>query len=246
LKQSGKIDYALGLFEDLLRTNVIYDVGNDKDNKLFLVKYNCHRNIGLIYEEKKEYKLALKALHQAIILDDSDVYTLNKLGKIALELNSLMLSKWAFERCLELNPNHFSAKDCYLQCVCKMELIDEAYAFAFKSYAEDKHFERAARVLMEIRDRMRGCLDYYDGIYGEPDLKNCPFEQDDTKSVFPEYKEIGFMEESYAVLPDDFKIKEEDISWLSIGKLILKVHNHIIENNNVSYISLISINNLLI
>jgi hypothetical protein len=26
LKQNGKSDFALGLFEDLLRTNVIYDV----------------------------------------------------------------------------------------------------------------------------------------------------------------------------------------------------------------------------
>lgn len=164
LKQSGKNDFALDLFVDLLRTNVICDVPNDDmDNKLFSVKYNCYRNIGLIHEEKGDFKLALKYLVDAVNLDDSDVYTQCKVGKIALKQNNLMIAKISFEKCLERNLNHWGAKDGYLQTLCLMELIDAAYAFALKCYAEDRKYERAIRVLIEIRERFKGCLEYYDG-----------------------------------------------------------------------------------
>lgn len=136
---------------------------DDKDNKLFSVKYNCYRNIGLIYEEKKEYELALKFLVDAVNLDDSDVYTQLKVGKIALKLDKLMTAKRSFEKCLERNPNHCSAKDGYLETLCQMELIEAAYGFALKCYAEDRKYGRAIRVLKEIRERFKFSQEYYDG-----------------------------------------------------------------------------------
>jgi tetratricopeptide (TPR) repeat protein len=96
-------------------------------------------------------------------LDDSDIVTQFKIGKLALKLNDLLLSKTAFENCLEGNPNHWGAKDGYLQTLCLMEEIDAAYGFAFKCYKEDRKYDRAIRVLKEIRARMQGSLEFYDG-----------------------------------------------------------------------------------
>ncbi|XP_070506790.1 calcineurin-binding protein cabin-1-like [Chironomus tepperi] len=235
LKQHGKSDFALSLFEDLLRTNVIYDVPNDdKDNKLFSVKYNCYRNIGLIYEEKKEYELALKFLVDAINLDDTDVYTQLKVGKIALKLDKLMTAKRSFEKCLERNPNHCSAKDGYLETLCQMELIEAAYGFALKCYAEDRKYERAIRVLKEIRERFKFSREYYDGIYGyapefDPD---CKVFYDPQKSVFPTNRVPKFPVDTYTVVPDDMKIPEEEISWITFGKMIHKVYEYTIDNKH--------------
>ena len=53
--------------------------------------------------------------------------------------------------------------------------------------------------------------------------------------MFPPYKEIGFSEESYAVLDGDFKLQEDELSWVTFGKFILKVYDYILENNHVSY-----------
>lgn len=117
----------------------------------------------MIYEEKKEYQLALKFLFDAVNLDDTDVYTQLKVGKLALKLDKLMTAKAAFEKCLERNPNHWGAKDGYLETLCQMELIEAAYGFAFKCYAEDRKYERAIRVIKEIRKRFKGSLEFYDG-----------------------------------------------------------------------------------
>lgn len=136
---------------------------DDKENKLFSVKYNCYRNIGLIHEERGELKLALKHLVQAVELDQSDVYTQCKIGRLSLKLNNLLLAKIAFEKCLERNPNHCGAKDGLLETLCKMEDIDQAYGFALKCYEEDRKYGRAIRVLKEVRSRFKLSLEYYDG-----------------------------------------------------------------------------------
>ncbi|CRK90645.1 CLUMA_CG004346, isoform A [Clunio marinus] len=234
LKQNGKSDFALNLFQDLLRTQVLCDIpDNDKENKLFSVKYNCFRNIGLIYEERKEYLEALRHLVQAVELDDTDVYTQCKIGRISLKLNNLLLAKLAFEKCLERNPHHCGAKDGLLETLCLMEDIDQAYGYALKFFEDDRKYERAIRVLKEIRSRFKLSLEYYDGIYGrKPEFdENCQIKYDPASSVFPPPVEIGFTKENNATLTDDFKIPENNLNWITIGKLILRVFHHIEENN---------------
>ena len=100
---------------------------------------------------------------QAVELDDSDVFTQCKIGRLSLKLNNLLLAKIAFEKCLERNPNHSGAKDGLLQTLCKMEDIDQAYGFALKCYEQDRRYGRAIRVLKEIRGRFKMSLEYYDG-----------------------------------------------------------------------------------
>lgn len=192
--------------------------------------------MGLIHEEREEWKLALKNLVEAVNLDDGDVVTLCKVGRIAIKLKQLVLAKIAFDKCLQKNPNHWGAKDGYLQTLCLMEELDAAYGFAFKCYAEDRKYERAIRVLMEIRDKSTGSLEYYDGIYGYAPVfdDDCPIKYDPANSMFPPYKEIGFTEESYALLGDDFKIAEDELSWISFGKFILRIYDYVMDNNHVS------------
>lgn len=117
----------------------------------------------MIYEEREEYLSALKYLVQAVELDDTDVYTQCKIGRISLKRNNLLLAKIAFEKCLERNSNHCGAKDGLLETLCRMEDIDQAYGFALKCYEEDNKYERAIRVLKEVRARFRLSLEFYDG-----------------------------------------------------------------------------------
>jgi tetratricopeptide (TPR) repeat protein len=117
----------------------------------------------LIHESREEYQSALKHLVQAVELDDSDVYTQQKIGRISLKLNNLLLAKMAFEKCLERNPNHCGAKDGLLEVLCRMEDVDQAYGFALQCFEDDRKYERAIRVLKEIRGRFLGSLEYYDG-----------------------------------------------------------------------------------
>lgn len=60
---------------------------------------------------------------------------------------------------------------------------------------------------------------------------DCPVRYDPENSVFPPRVEIGFTEENYAKLTDDFKILEKNLNWISFGKLILRVYYHCMDNN---------------
>lgn len=96
---------------------------------LISIKYNCFKNIALIHNRRKDNDLALEFLQkvcfkyilleyvflndlcdildnfaaflQAIDLDDTDVYTVNKLGQIALNLEQLDVAQIAFEKVRE-------------------------------------------------------------------------------------------------------------------------------------------------
>lgn len=81
-KQKGRDADAQTLFRELLETRVLNEVGrelvtgmdgrrepvvvslqisfDDKDDKLFSIRYNCHKNLALIYEDKGEEEKALE------------------------------------------------------------------------------------------------------------------------------------------------------------------------------------------
>lgn len=66
--------------------------------------------------------------------------------------------------------------------------------------------------------------------------EDCMIKYDPANSVFPPRVEIGFTEENYATLTDDFKIPEKKLNWITFGKLILKVYHHL-EDNKFSLVS---------
>lgn len=75
-------------------------------------------------------------------------------------------------------------------------------------------------------------------IYGRvPEFPDdCAINYDPQNSVFPPPVEIGFTEENYATLTDDFKIPETNLNWITFGKLILKIYHHL-EDNKYSLVS---------
>lgn len=65
-KNEDRPNDALTLFRELLETQVLHDVSKDvkdeKDNKLFYIKYNCYKNLGFIYAERGDQVAALDSL----------------------------------------------------------------------------------------------------------------------------------------------------------------------------------------
>lgn len=53
---------ACNLFLELLDTEVLHNVTDEKKDKLFSVKYNCYKNLGFIYIELGDSDMALKYL----------------------------------------------------------------------------------------------------------------------------------------------------------------------------------------
>ena len=68
---------------------------------------------------------------------------------------------------------------------------------------------------------------------------DCKVNYNHEKSVFPTNRVPRFPVDTYTVVPDEMKIPEEEISWITFGRLIHKVYDYTIENKHVSLLVLI-------
>lgn len=228
-KAASKPDLALSLMLELLKTRVLNEVCIENHNeKLLAIRYNCHKIIALIYEEKEDFQKSMDHFLQAIHIDDTDVYTMHRLGQLALRLRALDVADYAFEKCLKRNPNHWSAADGILQVMCLNQNFMGAYGWALKWYLKDNKYERALDVLTEITENFPHLIEFYQTIWSTPFVKPKGRTSKGKKSVFPEPKNIPEVE-TKMVKPDLEKFRVKNLDWLSIGKYIISVYNHLNE-----------------
>ena len=199
---------------------------------MFNVKYNCYRNIGFIYEEQGKDELALKNLLDAIELDDSDVFTMYRVAKLALNQKQIFVAKSCFESCLKRNPNHWPSMDGLLQVFCMGENVMESFGWAKHCLEKNSKYKRGIDVLMEISERFSSCLDFLE------DICQSKFQLDEeTKAKWKKPDKSCFPEASYYepvfVKPelDLDQFKKESFDWLSLGNLIINLFQYIKDLN---------------
>lgn len=166
-------------------------------------------------------------IFQATQIDDTDVYTLHHFGRLALKNNVLDLAEYAFEKCMDHNPSHWSAADGLLQTLCCNHNVLGALGLALKLHKRNPRHKRANKVLSEILTEFKSELPFYEQIFGAIDTKSIPvFDFKKEESVFP------------TCYPDENKEEKENhpniiikpLSWLSVGQQILQVYNDLKSN----------------
>ncbi|XP_073826591.1 calcineurin-binding protein cabin-1-like [Musca autumnalis] len=148
LKAEGNTEAALSLLNELLETQVLNEDKNN--NKMVFIKYNCHKNIGLILEEKKEYEGALQNYISAMLIDNTDIFTLHKFGQLALKLSSMDLAEYAFEKCLAINAQHWKAADGLLMSLNRNCNLIRSYNYASNLCTTDPRHREALEVVSDI------------------------------------------------------------------------------------------------
>lgn len=83
------------------------------------------------------------------------MFTMNKLGQLALGMNKLEIALITFEKCLVQNPNHWPSLDGVLKVLCLKENYSEAYGWALLCYSKDKAYEFALDVILEVRSKFK-------------------------------------------------------------------------------------------
>ncbi|XP_050089319.1 calcineurin-binding protein cabin-1-like [Anopheles aquasalis] len=235
MKKENKQQEALELLLELLDTQVINDVTSTQtDSKLFAVKYNCYRNIGLIYEEQSKESLAIEFLMKAMDLDETDVYTMSRLARMALKTGYLQISKLYFEKCLKRNPNHWPSMEGLLRVFCSASNVVEAYGWASQCNRKDPRNTLYLDVLRAIRERFKSTLPYLDTIFIMPPAVNFQAEEkrrplevalatfDELFTAKPAYEPPDF-----TIMPDILKqeLKMDDISFETIGNMLVKLND---------------------
>ncbi|XP_055382064.1 calcineurin-binding protein cabin-1-like [Condylostylus longicornis] len=232
LKYKADKDYenAMILFTELLETTVLNELSaEDKENKLYSVRYNCHKNIAYIYEEKKEYEQALENYMKALELDDTEVFMMNRMGQLALKLEKWDLAEYVFQKCLARNPNHWAAADGVLDCLCKTGNIMGSYGWALKLYLKDNDYIKAEDVLIEITETFEDVIPFFEKVWPTPFTRKSPKTNVRKKSVFPGPNPNIKEENEKLVKPALDKFKADALNWLTVGKFIVSLYNHLME-----------------
>ncbi|XP_055295611.1 calcineurin-binding protein cabin-1-like [Sitodiplosis mosellana] len=237
-QKENSVNDALSLFSELLETEILFEVTKTHTSKsLISIKYNCYKNIAFIHNSRKDNDLALEFLLKAIELDDTDVYTVNKLGQIALKLKQLDVAQMAFEKCLKTNPTHWPSGDGILQILCQREEYNEAYGWALRWYDKNPKYTRALDVILEIREKFGICgLEYIENAWSIK-FKEKSLKRANKKSAFPDPE---FEEKFEPSKPDveEFRVESFDkLNWHTFGSMILKLYEYLSEMDNGSALS---------
>uniref|UniRef100_A0A0A1X5G6 Calcineurin-binding protein cabin-1 n=1 Tax=Zeugodacus cucurbitae TaxID=28588 RepID=A0A0A1X5G6_ZEUCU len=249
LKWKGDVKSALSLLNQLLETQVLNELlEEDPNGKLRTIRYNCHKNIAFIYEEKNENELALEHYIMATQFDDTDVHTMHRFGQLALKLNAIELAEFAFERCLRCNAQHWSAADGMLRTLCENHNIIGAYGYALKLYTRDPTYERAAKILYEISDTFKSSMPLCEDMYGPIPKSLKPLTTWTKESAFPRnYRNADTEKDNTnSTLPDEImqKICVTELNWVTVGQYILALYQYMQENGKI-LIKLLSLQDIL-
>nr|XP_049462674.1 calcineurin-binding protein cabin-1-like [Anopheles coluzzii] len=235
MKNENKQQDALELLLELLDTQVINDVASTQtDSKLFAVKYNCYRNIGLIYEEQGNDRLAIEFLMKAMDLDETDVYTMSRLARMALKTGHLQISKLYFEKCLKRNPNHWPSMEGLLRVFCSASNVVEAYGWASQCHRKDGRNKLYVDVLRAIRERFKSTLPYLDTVFTVPPV----FDFTEAEKQRPLARALETFDELFkpchpaeepvdiTAMPETLKnvLKIDDLSFETIGNALVQVN----------------------
>lgn len=224
-KNSNQPDTALFLFLELLDTELLNKVSDDnKDSKICLVKYNCFRNAGLIYQEMGQDSLALDFLIKAVELDNRDVHTMFFLAKLALKMGQIQVAKEYYEKCIERNPNHWPSLDGLLQVFCASENVIEAFSWAMHCVAKDNMYKRANDVLAEIQDRFSSTVPFLEELFGcSAKLHATGIKYwDECSTSFYAYTSLNHDLIQPKIDFETFKV--QNLNWLALGELIVQLH----------------------
>uniref|UniRef100_A0A336LS40 CSON002665 protein n=1 Tax=Culicoides sonorensis TaxID=179676 RepID=A0A336LS40_CULSO len=234
LKSDGRKEHAIQLFSELLEAEAIDQVDEKCDktkNKLFSVKYNTLRNLGFLYEELKEHEKALKYLLLSVNMDDTDVFTLNRIGYLALEINRPYLAQNAFEACQKLNPNHWPSMNGLLDALCQSQSIGAAYGQALHCFSRNASHRKAIDVLIEVNEDFPEMIPMLDKIYKKGDFCIERHHHSGNTKYFQGTSTENIEIETATCL-DSTKFQLEHLDWMSLGTLIPQIYKEMTDNGN--------------
>lgn len=151
------------------------------------------------------------------------------MGKLALSVKHNFLARRIFERCQELNPNHWPSMNGLLDSLVASKSIGAAFGWALHCYNKNPKHQKARQVLQEVvtdYPEMLGMLEkvYRKGNWSSTDSFVC----ESTEKLFNSNCEAVNLEEVDMVCDDnkpnveDLKITE--LNWMSLGKLICQLY----------------------
>lgn len=200
---------------------------------MFSVKYNTYRNLGFLCEDLDKHQNALNYLLSAVKMDDTDIFTLNRIGYLALRIKRPFLAQFAFQKCQQLNPNHWLSMNGLLDALCQSQSIGAAYGQALHCYSRNSAHQKAIDVLLEITEDFPEMIPMLEKVYKKGDF-SLEHQKHSGNTRYFDIKctnEPIELELNTATSLDTSSFQLETLDWMSFGKLITNLYKHSQEND---------------
>lgn len=167
-------------------------------------------------------------------MDDTDVSLMNRLGKLGLSMENTHIAQMAFQKCLKQNPNHWPSADGMLRVFCLREDYAEAYGWALTWYEKSPTYQFGLDVILEIREKLDGFgLEYVENLW-KTQFTDTHLKRTNMETVFPKYI-IPDPEPIAAPDLTGFYLNESNLSWLSVGQLIVAMYEQFQDTSAIGY-----------
>ncbi|CAF0846266.1 unnamed protein product [Brachionus calyciflorus] len=174
---------AKDLFEQILKSPLIVEKSLECDEiekDLTKLKYILFKNLSLIQSKYLEnYKSALEFLIQAAKIDGTDLNLWYEIGCISLKIGKLIISKLAFEECLDLNQEHWPSLDNLIILLFAVGNYSECLKNIFVALKMDKYYLNGLICLKKIQLSNFSLFTNEIDNFIQTEYKECALEVDD-------------------------------------------------------------------
>ncbi|XP_067949405.1 calcineurin-binding protein cabin-1-like [Watersipora subatra] len=238
-ERAGATAKAIYTFEELLKDDFITKAVSDgkQTHQSDILKYSALKNLSKLYSSEGRNEEAIEVLLEAFAIDSTDVSVCYRLGVLAIKLYRYVLACRAFEKGIELSPDHWPCLDNLITLFYVLDNYEACLYCIGKSLARDCGYVKGL-VIRKAIYKEQPCLEEdYASAFGQCDAE----ELRECTACLQDKDESEVLEEAMLMrrkLKEQCKPKPRrsinldlaELSWASLGKRLVEIFYYIEDN----------------
>ncbi len=184
LNANHNIDDAINIFKEILETKPenkevlkkIYTcylkIEKFKEAEIFLDKllifdnesYEVLRDKAFLLYLKNEYKKSNEYIHEALNINDNEVFGLNIIGLLKIQNKEIYEALQSFNKAIKINPDYADSYNNAGKCYIDLEDLQSAYKHFKKAYRLNKNSDLAIlniANILSLKDKNKFAIKFY-------------------------------------------------------------------------------------
>ncbi|XP_074660409.1 uncharacterized protein LOC141912887 [Tubulanus polymorphus] len=195
------------------------------------LKYSAHKNIASIAAQRSDYRQAIDAYLQAVIVDATDVTVWYKMGVAALKEHHYLLAKHAFLQGLQCSPTHWLCLDNAITVLYALNNYTSCLYYISRGLERDPGYLKALTLRQRIHKEQPSIRRYTDDFFAICDIQEFQEELDaeEGREFLDEALAMRNKQHELSCRQQPAKLKLnsplKQYSWKELGERLLEIYN---------------------